>query len=67
MTTIGVYLIPIIILLVIIEMIIIGRTMIITKLDCSVSTILKMFILIPVLIVLMFTELVLYAINIGGD
>lgn len=63
--TIPMYIIPIIIAVVVIEFVIIGRTLVATKLDCSISLILKMFLLITVLIVLMFIELILYAINKG--
>lgn len=63
--TIPMYIIPIIIAVVVIEFVIIGRTLVATKLDCSISLIIKMFLLIPVLMVLMFIELILYAINKG--
>ena len=56
----------IIILGILIEMVIVIRTMIITKLDCNITTILKLFLLIPVLMISMFAELCLYAIKIGG-
>lgn len=46
-----------------IELFLLARTMIVTKIDCSISVILKFLILIPVLISLMFIELVLYAIR----
>lgn len=63
--TIPMYIIPIIIAVVVIEFVIIGRTLVATKLDCDISLILKMFLLIPVLMVLMFVELILFAINKG--
>lgn len=46
-----------------IELILLAKTMIVTKIDCNISVILKFLILIPVLISLMFIELVLYAIG----
>lgn len=56
-------LIGIVIVAIFIELILLARTMIVTKIDCSTSVILKFLILIPVLISLMFIELVLYAIR----
>lgn len=56
-------LIGIVIAAIFIELILLTRTMIVTKIDCSISVILKFLILIPVLISLMFIELVLYAIR----
>lgn len=56
-------LIGVVIVAIFIELILLARTMIVTKIDCSTSVILKFLILIPVLITLMFVELVLYAIR----
>lgn len=56
-------LIGVVIAAIFIELILLARTMIVTKIDCSISVILKFLILIPVLITLMFIELVLYAIG----
>lgn len=56
-------LIGVVIAAIFIELILLARTMIVTKIDCSTSVILKFLILIPVLISLMFIELVLYAIR----
>lgn len=56
-------LIGVVIVAIFIELILLARTMIVTKIDCSTSVILKFLILIPVLISLMFIELVLYAIR----
>lgn len=56
-------LIGIVIAAIFIELILLARTMIVTKIDCNISVILKFLILIPVLISLMFIELVLYAIR----
>ena len=56
-------LIGVVIAAIFIELILLARTMIVTKIDCIISVILKFLILIPVLISLMFIELVLYAIR----
>lgn len=56
-------LIGVVIAAIFIELFLLARTMIVTKIDCSISVILKFLILIPVLISLMFIELVLYAIR----
>lgn len=56
-------LIGVVIVAIFIELILLARTMIVTKIDCNISVILKFLILIPVLISLMFVELVLYAIG----
>lgn len=56
-------LIGVVIAAIFIELVLLARTMIVTKIDCGISVILKFLILIPVLISLMFIELVLYAIR----
>ena len=56
-------LIGVVIAAIFIEQILLARTKIVTKIDCRISLILKFLILIPVLISLMFIELVLYAIR----
>lgn len=63
---IGFYLIPIAIILLVIKLALLIRIIILTKLNCNISVILKMFFLIPAIIGLMFVELVLYAIKLSS-
>lgn len=63
---IGFYLIPIAIILLVIKLALLIRIIILTKLNCNISVILKMFFLISATIGLMFVELVLYAIKLSS-
>lgn len=63
---IGFYLIPIAIILLLIKLVLLIRIIILTKLNCNISVILKMFFLISATIGLMFVELVLYAIKLSS-